>query len=64
MLVVATVSAKPHYHMESRSVADSAVVHAGGFALIYYLAPDLHEGSWAWVTPGSVVGVGLWLLGL
>ena len=32
------------------------------FALIYYLAPDLHEQSWAWVTPGSVVGVGLWLL--
>jgi membrane protein len=32
------------------------------FALIYYLAPDLHEQKWAWVTPGSVVGVGLWLL--
>jgi membrane protein len=32
------------------------------FALIYYLAPDLHEQDWAWVTPGSVVGVGLWLL--
>ena len=32
------------------------------FALIYYLAPDLHEQSWAWVTPGSVVGVALWLL--
>lgn len=32
------------------------------FALIYYLAPDLHEQKWAWVTPGSIVGVGLWLL--
>ncbi|MGI9068981.1 MAG: YihY/virulence factor BrkB family protein, partial [Pyrinomonadaceae bacterium] len=32
------------------------------FALIYYVAPDLHEQKWAWVTPGSVVGVGLWLL--
>jgi membrane protein len=32
------------------------------FALIYYLAPDLHEQKWAWVTPGSVVGVGLWLV--
>lgn len=31
------------------------------FALIYYLAPDLHEQSWVWVTPGSVIGVGLWL---
>jgi membrane protein len=32
------------------------------FALIYYLAPDLHEQKWAWVTPGSVSGVLLWLL--
>lgn len=32
------------------------------FALIYFLAPDLHEQKWTWVTPGSVVGVGLWLL--
>src|SRR6185295_17171112 len=32
------------------------------FALIYYLAPDVYEQSWAWVTPGSVVGVVLWLL--
>jgi membrane protein len=32
------------------------------FALIYYFAPDLHEQKWTWVTPGSVIGVGLWLL--
>lgn len=32
------------------------------FALIYYLAPDLREQNWAWITPGSVVGVMLWLL--
>jgi membrane protein len=32
------------------------------FALIYYVAPDLHEQKWEWVTPGSVVGVGLWLI--
>jgi len=32
------------------------------FALIYYLAPDLHDQKWTWVTPGSVMGVGLWLL--
>lgn len=31
------------------------------FALIYYLAPDLHHASWQWVTPGSAIGVGLWL---
>ncbi len=32
------------------------------FALIYYFAPDLHDQSWKWLTPGSVIGVGLWLL--
>ena len=30
-------------------------------ALIYYFAPDLHEQKWYWITPGSLVGVGLWL---
>jgi membrane protein len=32
------------------------------FALIYYLAPDLRDQKWTWVTPGAVVGVVLWLL--
>ncbi|HEY0077130.1 MAG TPA: YihY/virulence factor BrkB family protein [Pyrinomonadaceae bacterium] len=32
------------------------------FALIYYLAPDLRDHAWVWVTPGAVVGVFLWLL--
>jgi membrane protein len=32
------------------------------FALIYYLAPDLRDQKWTWVTPGSVLGVALWLL--
>ena len=32
------------------------------FALIYYLAPDLDDQRWIWITPGSVAGVGLWLL--
>jgi membrane protein len=32
------------------------------FALIYYLAPDLYEQKWIWITPGSVTGVALWLL--
>lgn len=32
------------------------------FALIYYFAPDLREQKWAWVTPGAVIGVVLWLL--
>jgi len=33
-----------------------------GFALIYYWAPDLADQDWKWVTPGSAVGVALWLL--
>jgi membrane protein len=32
------------------------------FALIYYFGPDLREQKWAWITPGAVVGVALWLL--
>ena len=32
------------------------------FALIYYFAPDLHEQKWTWLTPGSAIGVALWLL--
>ncbi len=32
------------------------------FALVYYFAPDLKHQKWYWITPGSLVGVGLWLL--
>src|SRR5215204_6579763 len=32
------------------------------FALIYYYAPDLYEQKWYWITPGSMVGVTLWLI--
>lgn len=32
------------------------------FALIYYLAPNVAEQKWKWVTPGSIIGVVLWLL--
>ena len=32
------------------------------FALIYYFAPDLRDQHWKWLTPGSAVGVALWLL--
>jgi membrane protein len=32
------------------------------FALIYYFAPDVRDQKWIWVTPGAVIGVGLWLL--
>lgn len=32
------------------------------FALIYYFAPDVRNQKWIWITPGAVLGVGLWLL--
>jgi membrane protein len=31
------------------------------FALIYYFAPDVRDQDWKWITPGSSIGVGLWL---
>jgi membrane protein len=31
------------------------------FALIYYFAPDVRDQDWKWITPGSVIGVALWL---
>jgi membrane protein len=32
------------------------------FSLIYFFAPDLKDQDWKWVTPGSMIGVGLWIL--
>jgi membrane protein len=32
------------------------------FALIYFFAPDFREQDWKWITPGSVIGVALWLM--
>ncbi|HEX8456751.1 MAG TPA: YihY/virulence factor BrkB family protein [Pyrinomonadaceae bacterium] len=32
------------------------------FALIYYYAPDVIDQRWYWITPGSLIGVALWLL--
>lgn len=32
------------------------------FALIYYFAPDVKIRRWQWITPGTVIGVALWLL--
>jgi membrane protein len=32
------------------------------FSFIYFITPDVQQRSWRWVTPGSVVGVLLWLL--
>lgn len=33
------------------------------FALIYYFGPDVEHPKWHWITPGSAVGVLLWLAG-
>ena len=32
------------------------------FALIYRFAPNLEKPKWRWITPGSAVGVALWLI--
>jgi len=32
------------------------------FSIIYYFGPDLRERKWYWVTPGSAIGVVLWLV--
>jgi membrane protein len=32
------------------------------FAVLYYFGPDVEEQHWYWITPGSVVGVLLWLV--
>ncbi len=32
------------------------------FAFVYYLAPNVDQRSWKWVTPGSLVGAILWLV--
>jgi len=32
------------------------------FAMIYYFAPNLYEQKWYWITPGSIIGILLWLL--
>lgn len=32
------------------------------FALIYYFAPDVRQQSWKFITPGSIIGVALWLI--
>jgi membrane protein len=31
------------------------------FSLIYYLAPNVEQRSWKWITPGSLVGALLWV---
>lgn len=32
------------------------------FAVLYFYAPDVEQKKWYWITPGSVIGVLLWVL--
>jgi len=32
------------------------------FAMLYYWGPDVEDQKWYWITPGSVIGVALWIL--
>jgi membrane protein len=32
-----------------------------GFAVLYFFAPDVEDQKWYWITPGSVIGVLLWV---
>jgi membrane protein len=32
------------------------------FAVLYFWAPDVEDQKWYWITPGSLIGVGLWIL--
>jgi membrane protein len=32
------------------------------YALVFYFGPNLKKRRWHWVTPGSVIGLALWLL--
>jgi len=32
------------------------------FAVLYYWAPDFKKRRWRWLTPGSAIGIGGWLL--
>ncbi|HWR17273.1 MAG TPA: YihY/virulence factor BrkB family protein [Terriglobales bacterium] len=31
------------------------------FALLYFFAPDVEDQKWYWITPGSIIGVMLWV---
>jgi membrane protein len=32
------------------------------FAVIYYWAPDVKKSCWHWLTPGSAIGIAVWIL--
>jgi membrane protein len=36
-------------------------VVAVAFAMVYYVAPDVKQPKWEWLTPGALIGILLWL---
>jgi membrane protein len=50
------------FTMDLRAVPIAIGFMILSFALIYYFALDSREQSWKWLSPGSAVGVLLWLL--
>jgi membrane protein len=32
-----------------------------GFALVYFVAPDVEDQKWHWITPGALAGAALWV---
>ncbi len=64
-------------NMLSRSIGMGGVINMGwkivqwpvalailalAFAVIYYFAPNVKNQKWYWITPGSVIGVLLWII--
>lgn len=62
-------------HIYHRFLADIAVVVTRSlgwlivaalimlfFAVIYYSAPDVKKSCWRWLTPGSAIGIAVWIL--
>lgn len=58
-----------HYGLQNAFVVASRVAETiialvfitVAYSLIYYFGPDLEEQHWYWITPGSLVGVLLWI---
>jgi membrane protein len=38
------------------------VIVAVAFALVYFVAPDVKQAKWRWITPGAMIGICLWLI--
>jgi membrane protein len=58
-----------HYHLGEFTIVGWRVAQiivalafvTFSFSLLYYYGPDLEEQHWYWITPGSIIGVLLWI---